>query len=139
MSNMPSTDDIKVKVAPAAKEDAPALIDKLATPGADTSALIDKMTAPGADSIVPTHQNGSADPKKHDPDYEIVSEIPSVAVTMERPAYKPRGGLKEAGTPTLLQASHDIQLTILRNTKSQHRSFGRTPTRNHAGRLCEEA
>ena len=99
MANMPSTDDIKIKVAPAAKEDAPELIEKMTTPGADASALIDKTTAPGADTIVPTHQNGSADPRKHDLDYEIVSEIPSVAVTMERPAYKPRGGLKEAGTP----------------------------------------
>ena len=82
---MPSTDDIKVKVAPAAKEDA--------------SAIVDEMTAPGADTMIPTPQNGLTDPEKHDVDYEIVSEIPSVAVTMERPAYKPRGGLKEAGTP----------------------------------------
>lgn len=74
----------------------------------DLGRAIDKVSAPGApggDTLIPkqqndtTQQNGTTDGVDGILDYsEIVSEIPSVSVTMERPAFRPKGGLKEAGT-----------------------------------------
>lgn len=75
---------------------------------------IAKVSAPGTDEIVPTQKNGSVN---KDDDYEIVSSIPSVPVTMERPAYKPKGGLKDAGrsipsyNPTYYHSSNKPQVS----------------------------
>ena len=66
----------------------------------DLGRAIDKVSAPeapGGDTLISKQQNGTTNGVKDDDDYEIVSEIPSVPVTMERPAFRPKGGLKEAG------------------------------------------
>lgn len=67
----------------------------------DLGHAIDKVSAPGApggDTLIPKQQNGTTNGVKGVlDDYEIVSEIPSVPVTMDRPAFRPIGGLKEAG------------------------------------------
>lgn len=74
----------------------------------DLGRAIETVSAPGApggDTLTTkqqndtTQQNGTTDGVGGVlDDYEIVSEIPSVPVTMWRPAFRPKGGLKEAGT-----------------------------------------
>ena len=66
----------------------------------DLGCAIDKVSVPavpGGDTLIPKQQNGTTNGIKDDDDYEIVSEISSVPVTMKRPAFRPKGGLKEAG------------------------------------------
>lgn len=68
----------------------------------DFGRAVDKVSAPrapGGYTLIPKQQNGTINTVNGVlDDYEIVSEIPSVPVTMKHPAFRPKGGLKEAGT-----------------------------------------
>lgn len=97
VAQMATTDYSKYKVAPIEQDIARAIAHQVATPGAD--------------SLVPIHNRQDGHLKDND-DYEIVSSIPSVPVTMKRPAFKGKKGLKQ---PSKLdnyrpnQASHDTK------------------------------
>lgn len=93
---------------------------------------IEKVSAPGApggDALIPKQRNGTTDNVNNVlGDYEIVSEIPSVPVTMNRPAFRPRGGLKEAGMAGLISCVHLYNL-ITTLTISLHHVNNETDAR----------
>lgn len=78
---MATSDDSKRRVVPLTQQIA--------------RAIVHQVTTPAADSLVPIHPYQYTGHAKDKDNYEIVSSIASVPVTVERPAFEGKKGLKQ--------------------------------------------